>query len=93
VLAIGTQRGPKVGSGILDLDASCPRDPRAPPGVGTPLGVWGSGWAPGSRTRKPLDLVALMQGLGPGTQIRLRGLPLALEAALVLAALRPTPYS
>jgi hypothetical protein len=34
-----------------------------------------------------LDPMALLQGLGPGTQIRLRGLTSAFEVALVLAGL------
>jgi hypothetical protein len=37
-----------------------PRDPRAPLGAGTPIGVRGLGWVPGFGTQKLIDHMALL---------------------------------
>jgi hypothetical protein len=82
-----------VGSRIWDLEASWSLGPEGTSGSWDPIGVRGSGWALGYGTQKPLDLVALLQGLGLGTQISLQELPSALEVALVPITLRPAPCS
>jgi hypothetical protein len=51
------------------------------------------GWAPGAKTWLPPYPLILLRGLGPGTQNRPRGLPLALGVAMVLAVLRPAACS
>jgi hypothetical protein len=83
--------GPKVGSGIWDPGASWSLGPDG--AYGSWDLIWGSGlrWAPVAGTQMPPDHVTLLQGLGPGTQIRLQRLTSVLEVALVPAALSPAP--